>query len=115
MKYIKNFEDVKYVSPEDKRLIGKLRYRLNKFFGHPQSSYITKDKDSDLFRVNVIIYQYKSRQKFLDIAEYIGAGRTVNLKINKKQTEELLYCIININIVYDEIIQALDDVKKFNI
>lgn len=137
MKYIKTYEEIKY-TPEHKKLIQQVRYRLNKYFGrnccgvakhrgdfkkHYNSmfpKYIQYTGSTMLFDINLPslvvsqgINNYDEKIKnFQKFAKKLGLnGRYETIDTDYVATEEQMKEIIS----QSRYIDLLSDVEKYNL
>ena len=104
MKYIKLFEERKYVSPEHRRLISNVKYRLNKFFKHPQAAYVvkmkTKEGEPAIFKVAVSMGTAESLKKFFEIIKFMGINDAEPNRVfyvTEKQLKMLSDMVVNVD------------------
>lgn len=137
MKYIKLFEEIKY-TPDQKKLVAKLRYKLNKFFGknccgvskvrfiqdktysYGSVEYSAYTGSTILFRIslpsfiysdNIIDYE-KKIDLFTKLAKYMELEKSYNFSDTEYQlTEEQMKDLI----FRMEYIDTMEDAKKYNL
>jgi hypothetical protein len=112
----KIFENIKYITDEEKVIMNNLKNNLNKYLRDvgfiPQHS-VTKIKGTEKFKVRCRPTNTEKKKKFLNIMEYIGIGR----KYSFITTIDMLKKISSIleSGEGDRISDMVDNTKKYNL